>query len=165
MRLAGHTNWVTHIRFIDEDQRIVTLSVDGTAKVWSVASGECLQTVELSFAPVARSIAISKSSELLIGHDDGSISVWDLESGEQKLMKQVSGDSIIGLCVPANSNCVMATARSNSELILLDATTLSVMARFDAGVGNILGIRSDSDSRQLQIIGESGLVRVWKISE
>ena len=68
--------------------------------------------------------------------------------------------------VPANSNCVMATAKKiQSELIFLDAITLLVMARLDAGVGNILGIRSDADSRQLQIIGESGLVRVWKIAE
>ncbi len=161
-RLSGHTNWVTEIRFSEDGNQIVTLSVDGTARVWAVADGRCLHTIELTSVALARSMAISSSNKLFIGHDDGTITAWDLRSGKQIHLNQVSADSIIGLCAPIGSDCLIATAQSNSKLLLLDSNSLKTVASFEAGVGNILSMRSGEASRQLQIMGDSGLLRVWR---
>jgi serine/threonine protein kinase/WD40 repeat protein len=164
-RLVGHTNWVIGIHYFDSGSKLATLSVDGTVRIWTCQSGKCLRTIDLSSISLARSSAIVGNDILVVGHDDGSLSQWDIETGRRTRIEQISADSINGLCVSPDQDCLLASSNTGSELLLLEPNSFKIIAKLEAGIGNILGMRTDSLSKQLQLIGDAGLIRVWPLDE
>ena len=74
----GHTGWVYSIAFAPDGQTIVTGSRDGTVKLWSIASGRELRTLDDDHTPV-RSLALSADGALLaVGKTDGDITLWKM---------------------------------------------------------------------------------------
>eukprot|EP00490_Sorites_sp_Unknown_P021719 CAMPEP_0114695042 /NCGR_PEP_ID=MMETSP0191-20121206/70908_1 /TAXON_ID=126664 /ORGANISM="Sorites sp." /LENGTH=51 /DNA_ID=CAMNT_0001990781 /DNA_START=38 /DNA_END=189 /DNA_ORIENTATION=+ len=45
MTLDGHEDWVRTANFSPDGMLIASASYDGTARVWSSRTGECLQTL------------------------------------------------------------------------------------------------------------------------
>ena len=44
--MEGHSEWVYSAQFSPDGTNIVSASWDKTVRVWSVATGECVQTLE-----------------------------------------------------------------------------------------------------------------------
>ena len=82
--LAGHDWSVSGVAFSPDGVRLASVSVDGTARLWDVHSGEVVRT----FTSPAGLSAVSFSPEgsrLATGGDDGVVRVWDVDSGEEML--------------------------------------------------------------------------------
>ncbi len=79
----GHTESVYCARYSDDESMIVTCSIDKTIKLWSSSTGELLQTFVGHYECVS-SVCFSPNGfnkVLLSGSKDGSIKIWDIESG------------------------------------------------------------------------------------
>lgn len=164
-RFDGHTNWVTHFRFDSRGKRIVSLSVDGSARVWDVASGQCLQKIDLSYIPDAYCMAISDQGHLIIGHGDGRVTQWSLDSGKQLAERHIAGDAIVGINAVPGTKRIIVMAASRPDLIFLDEQTLDIQASLDAGIGDLMAMRADATGKQLQLIGEDQIIRIWRLVE
>ncbi len=82
--LRGHANAVGGAAFSQDGQRVLTSSLDGTARVWDAQTGaEVLQLVHTNevnsaaFSPDGRRAVTSSL--------DGTIRVWDAHTGQQLL--------------------------------------------------------------------------------
>lgn len=80
--LTGHRDWVTSVAWGD-DRLLASGSADGTARLWSPASGSLLQILEHGAWVSALAFADLPSGRLLatVGND-GSAKVWDPATGE-----------------------------------------------------------------------------------
>jgi WD40 repeat protein len=79
-RLSGHRHYVRQVAFGPET--LVSVSQDGTARVWSLPQGECVRVIE--HGQDAMSLAVSPDgSRLATTTVNSSLLLWDLNSGEQ----------------------------------------------------------------------------------
>jgi len=80
--LPGHTDQITSILVIKNQQRIVSSSDDGKIKIWDIATGESVKSLTGHTASV-KSILITKDKEQIIsGCLEDEIKIWNIANGE-----------------------------------------------------------------------------------
>ena len=76
--LAGHGDWVCSAQFSPDGQSIVSASWDETVRVWSAATGECVQTLWGHSGPVYSAQFSADGQSIVSASDDNTVRVWDL---------------------------------------------------------------------------------------
>jgi WD40 repeat protein len=77
---TGHAGRVTTVQFSPDGKRLVTASLDGTAKLWDVHSGKPVATFAPGTYKTGMGVAVftPDGKSLVTAGDDGKIRVWDL---------------------------------------------------------------------------------------
>ncbi|GAA5814055.1 hypothetical protein MFLAVUS_007545 [Mucor flavus] len=88
------------------EQVIISGSLDNTIKVWSLETGECLQTL-FGHVQGIWTLAYDKL-HLVSGSHDGSLKLWDIESG------------LPMHCLDGHSSAVTAVALSDTKVVSAD---------------------------------------------
>jgi len=79
--LTGHTDRVVRAKFFPSSDRIVTAGADRCMKVYDLGKGgNCVLT--LLHPSTCNALAITTDNQLITGHFDGGLRLWDLRSGE-----------------------------------------------------------------------------------
>jgi WD40 repeat protein len=104
---------------------------------------------------------IEKINGVAIGHADGSISCWDLDTGELRTSKQLFASAIVGMVASRDESCLVVAVDSLPTITCLDPESLEIIAELDAGTGNIIDIRTDLRANRIQIFGDQGAIRIW----
>lgn len=163
-RLEGHSNWVMQLAFTKDDQYLYSLSLDGTLRKWNTNSAEAVFTVDLqSESPVTHFAINEDARTILLGHEDGALSIRNADDGRFLRRDYVLESMVQGIILPAASNTAFVTAGESSVISCIDPNSLKVIAQLDPGVQTIKGIRSDREYTQLQILGTNGSSRIWTL--
>ena len=92
-RLAGHTSWVFSAAFSLDGQRVVTVSEDGTARVWDVKEAllqDRLLATLVGHGKGVLSLALSPDSQQVVtASKDGTARLWRL--GEAGVLAMLAG--------------------------------------------------------------------------
>ena len=88
------------------EQVVISGSLDNTIKIWSLETGECLQTL-FGHVQGIWTLAYDKL-RLVSGSHDGSLKLWDIESG--KAMQ----------CLDGHSSAITSVALSDTKVISAD---------------------------------------------
>ena len=76
--ITGHSESINCVAFTPNQQILVSGSEDNSIKLWDLATGECLATLEEHEAAV-KSLAITPDGQLLVsGSADNTIKLWQL---------------------------------------------------------------------------------------
>ncbi len=90
LTLKGHTLQVTRVRFSPDRRRLGTTSLDKTAKVWDLTTGQDIFTVRglaqfsTDFSPDLWRVASA--------HEDNTVKVWNAASEPGTVLTQVAGE-------------------------------------------------------------------------
>ncbi|RUS32323.1 WD40-repeat-containing domain protein [Jimgerdemannia flammicorona] len=147
--LTGHTDSVTAVGFNTTGEYVASGGMDGKVKVWKVATGELLATVDGPDEIVWLNWH-SKGNILLAGATDSTIWMWGMPSG--KFMNVFSGHSAsvtAGLFTPDGKKIVSVSG--DGSLIVWDPKTASAMVkltsddqRFHQEPINVVSVHKDS---------------------
>jgi WD40 repeat protein len=89
--LQGHSGWVWSIQFLGP-RYLVSASEDGTVRLWSLDTMNCLDTYSSGSAPLRTLIVSSDARQIAVGQADGVITIWavnrtDLQSAPRLLLR------------------------------------------------------------------------------
>ncbi len=165
LRLAGHTNWVYALQFIDADRKLVSLSEDGTAKLWDLERGDCLWTMEIPERGKARTMSVSRDGRrLVLGHSDGYLSAWDLESQRHRGTRSLCANAVTSVtALPGDPQRLLVTSHAEGSFWIVAADTLEPTLQLDPRLGMLQAVRISADGELLVLVGESGATRFWRL--
>lgn len=115
LRLEGHTDTVTALASDATGARLVSVSLDGTLRLWDGASGQALEVHDLGRPLLAVAMA-GRSGEVFVGGRDGALDVLTAE-GLERLVP--GGQPILQLAASDDGRRV-ALARDDGTATVLD---------------------------------------------
>jgi WD40 repeat protein len=77
----GHVDQIRRVAWSSDGTRIVTASLDGSAKVWDAQTGAVIFTLSGYAGQVWHAAWNSDSTRIVTTHGDGSVKVWDAQTG------------------------------------------------------------------------------------
>jgi WD40 repeat protein/serine/threonine protein kinase len=157
----GHSGGVLSVAFSPDGQRIVTGSLDGTAKVWEAASGKELVTFKghrgginsVAFAPDGQRIATS-------GFKDPTPRVWDSTSGKE-LLTLKGHHAMVNSVAFAPDGQRIATASSDGTAKVWNAASGNELLVLTGHLYSVLSVDFSPDGRRMATGGEDHTARVW----
>ncbi len=112
LELTGHTSPVWWVSFSPDGSRIVTGSVDGTAKVWDARTGSASLDLIGHKGAVTSALFSPDGSRIVTGSSGGTAKVWDARTGTVLLEIQQGPRTVFGVwrsapTAPASSPVVL----------------------------------------------------------
>ena len=80
--LHGHSDFVSSVIYLPDKEQLVSASTDKTLKIWSLASGQCVQTLQGHSDAVNSVIYLPDKDQLVSASGDNTLKIWSLASGQ-----------------------------------------------------------------------------------
>ncbi|XP_019128716.2 apoptotic protease-activating factor 1 isoform X2 [Larimichthys crocea] len=164
--LEGHTKTVLHCQFCQNGQTLITSSEDTTIRVWKWQSGECkvLQGHKEQvrcFSPLSNS---PDNTRLLSWSFDGTVKMWDVESGE-KLQDIEAHRGAILSCHASPDGCHFATTSADKTAKLWHCESWQCVHTLSGHLDCVRSCRFSWDSRRLATGDDNGEIRLWSVKD
>lgn len=162
--LLGHTKTVLHCQFIQNGQTLITSSEDTTIRVWRWQSQEC--TVLQGHKEQVRCFTLLSNSptesKLLSWSFDGTVKVWDIDSGE-KLQDIEAHRGAILSCHISPDGCLFATTSADKTAKLWHCETWQCVQTLSGHSECVRSCRFSWDGRRLATGDDNGEIRLWSV--
>lgn len=110
----GHSESVGAVAWSPDGQRITSGGNDGTAKVWSAASGNTLVTYNGHSGPV-ESVAWSPDGQHIVsGGDDTTVQIWEANSGNTIYNLSGHTDKVWAVAWSPDGNYIASASNDNT---------------------------------------------------
>ena len=148
LTIRGHTAGLYRVAHSSDGKRLATASIDKTAKVWDVASGQELLTLRghtmdvtgVAFSPDGTRLATSSS--------DKTAKVWDAVTGQELLTLRGHSGFIAGVAFNPDGKR-LATASLDKTAKVWDAATGKELLTLIGHTGGVGSIVFTSDGKRL----------------
>jgi WD40 repeat protein len=146
--LEGHSdlpspyNRVAYIDFLDNAVKLVTASMDGTFRVWDVASGKQLSTFQSIPSQIAGTAFDTTGKILATGSNRGELQIFDVSSGKKLKEIQVPEESA-QVFLPQNQDLIVT--RGEQSVRLYSIKTGNLAAKLPARRTSSMDCSSDGE--------------------
>jgi WD40 repeat protein len=156
--LTGHTEGVYRVRFSPDAKRLASTSVDGTTRLWNVATGGSERvlpsggdrTYGLAFFPDGKRVAT--------GGFDGSVRFWDTLTGSEELFVKHPG-RVYEIAFDAAGER-LATSCSDGVARVYDVSSRKPL-ELRGHRGEVNTVAFAPSGELLVTSGDDGIVRLW----
>lgn len=119
--LDGHRDAVTDIRFLGPD-RLVSVSIDGTALIHTVATGQEPIVLEAHTDRISSVAADSAGDRIITGSYDRTAVLWDGRTGDPLVVLPAHSGRVLAVAMTTDGSRA-ATAGEDSNIFIWDAAT------------------------------------------
>ncbi len=153
-------NEMAHVSFSPDSKRLVVANMDGTPKVWDIATHKELFSL-IGHARPCDGVAYSPDGRLIATSDDaGVVKVWDSASGEELLSLTHSGNIHSVAFSPDSKN--LASGSEDGTLKVWNSATGDGILSL-RGTSGLYEVAFMPDGKQLVAAGQDGTVRAWDV--
>jgi WD40 repeat protein len=143
------------------DQRIVSGSIDGTLRLWDVATGAVLSEIPKA-APVLNDIAVAADGTTVVTTAQGDVKVWSLATG--RLVADFTGIvDRIWTSVLSPDGTLVLTAGDNGTLTAVDVRRRTIAWARPAHPSQVASIAFAPGGQTLATGGNEGLINLWSV--
>ncbi len=151
------------VAYSPDGQRLASIGVDGTAKVWDAATGEMVHSLPGDPDTVGYDIAFSPDGRLLAGSWLSQVLVWDAASGERllRLPGHVMGMGTTDRLAFSPDSARLAVANMDGQPKVFDTTTGRALLALAGHEGVPDGLAYSLDGKRLATGDSAGVVKIW----
>jgi WD40 repeat protein len=159
--LRGHSQEVNHARFNHDGTRVVTASVDETARIWDSRTGKPLAELIGHGGPVLHAEFNPDGSRVVTASADGTARVWETETGIGVVVLAGHTDRVYQAQFSPDGLRVV-TASEDGTLRVWDAATLAQLSRVLSGHRrSVSQLAFSPDGRQVVTASADRTARLW----
>jgi len=158
--LKGHSGSVTSAAFDRDGRRVVTASLDGTARIWDSVAGTELLRLEGHSGVVLWACFSPDGSRVLTAGDDDTARLWDAANGRGLAVMEGHEGAVRSAAVSPDGQ-VVATASEDRTARLWDAASGRELARLKGHSGVVLGVEFSPNGRKLVTASQDRTARTW----
>jgi WD40 repeat protein len=161
-RFSGHTGWVSSVRVGREGRFALSGSADGTLKLWSVASGSCLDTLQ-GHAEWVTSVSLSADGRFaLSGSADRTLRLWQTITGQ--CLRIFEGHANWVLAAALSSDGRLALSGGGDGAVKLWETASGTCLRtLDGHEGPVLAVSWSADGKHALSGSRDRTLQLWEI--
>src|SRR6185503_11419600 len=146
--LGGHTNWVTACAVTPDGRHVVSASYDHTLKVWDLASGRALATLEGHTSSVTACAVTPDGRHVVSASDDHTLKVWDLASG--RALATLEGHTYpVTACAVTPDGRHVVSASYDQTLKVWDLASGRVLATLEGHTSSVTACAVTPDGRHV----------------
>ncbi|MFE3459371.1 protein kinase [Nocardiopsis aegyptia] len=156
----AHGSSVESVAISPDGTRLATGGTDGTARVWDVATGDELATLE-GHTDWIRSVDFNTDGTLLAtGSDDRTARVWDIEAGESTATLEGHTDWVRSVDFHPDGT-TLATGGDDRTARVWDIASGDETASMEGHTDWIRTVAFNADGTVLASGSDDGTVRLW----
>jgi WD40 repeat protein len=156
--LQGHTKIVFKAEFSPDGARIVTVSLDGTARIWGATDGRCLFTFSHNW-PVYGAAFSSDGQRIVTASGDQTARVWDAANGRALVALRGHTASVSDAAFSPDGQRIV-TASSDCTAQLWDAASGRFLVILGSSFKPLFGAAFSSDAQRIVASSLEGAT-VW----
>uniref|UniRef100_UPI0037E716A8 apoptotic protease-activating factor 1 n=1 Tax=Semicossyphus pulcher TaxID=241346 RepID=UPI0037E716A8 len=164
--LLGHTKTVLHCKFSHNSQTLITSSEDTTIRVWRWQSGEF--KVLRGHKEQVRCFSLLSNSpadtRLLSWSYDGTVKMWDMESGEMLRDIEAHRGAILS-CHVSPDGCLFATTSADKTAKLWHCESWQCVGTLSGHQDCVRSCRFSWDCRRIATGDDNGEIRLWSVKD
>ncbi len=160
--LTGHSDWVTSLAMLPDGQHAASSSLDGTLRVWDLASGQTTLNLRAHPDGISAMVLTPDGRQAVLTSWDGWLRVWDLGSSEEILQIKAHNESIGALTITPDGQRVITGA--DDRLIRVWDRVTGVQLMELVGHGDLVrSLVVSPDGRTLISSSWDATVRIWDL--
>jgi WD40 repeat protein len=165
--LRGHTDDVESAVFSPDGKRIVTASLDGTARIWDAATGKQLVVLRghtgymysAAFSPDGKRI-VTASGDGIVPPADNTVRIWDAATGKQLMVLRGHTGEVRSAAFSPDGKRIVSASDDKTVRIWDAATGKQLMVLR----GHTKGVNSTAfspDGKRIVTASWDGTARIW----
>jgi WD40 repeat protein len=162
--VPGHTRPITELAVSPDGTWLASASLDGTARIWDVATGSCRHTLIGQVVTVDALAVAGNGSWLATSSSfDSAVQLWDPVTGT--CLHHLGGHIWGSQCLAAVAHgTLLASLGSGTGIVRVwDPLTGKCLHVLDDAVGNPYGFATATDGSWIAITNREGIIRVWDV--
>ena len=160
-RLTGHTQQINSAVFSPDGKKIASTSADKTLRVWDARIGELLNIWECDIEPYSISFS-SDSKHLAVGHNDGQISIWNLQTGKTDLAFQAHKYWIPSIVFSPCGNYIVSGS-GDATTKLWNPKTGQLLRTSTVYTSLVWSLAFSPEGQYLAVGGNDHTIRLWEM--
>lgn len=156
-----HTTILDSITFSPDNQKIASSSRNRNIKIWDIATGKCISTLNLPDNQTVKKIVFNLDGSQLFGYSEKQIIFWNLETGNSDIL--IESESRISALSLSPKTGLLTFGCENGVVYLWDINTKTVINSFDTNSGVILSVKIIDNNQILASSLENKTVKIWDI--
>ena len=159
----GHTDGVISATFSNNGKKVITASIDHTARIWDAASGKLLNSLEGHTDRVESATFSSDATKVITASRDNTARIWDAASG--KLLHTFKGHkgSVTSATFSSNDTKVLTAAWDNTARIW-DSASGKLLHTFKGHKRYVLSATFSSDDTKVLTASGDKTSRIWDVA-
>ncbi|MEM7233208.1 MAG: malectin domain-containing carbohydrate-binding protein, partial [Planctomycetota bacterium] len=158
----GHSKFVRGVDFDAKNEQLLSVSDDGTLRVWNAKSGGLLATLTGHTESVTSGEISPDGKQAATGSKDTTLRVWDLETGRELLRLLGDATSVEAVAYrPGTDEIVFGTQAGTLRFV--NATTGEITKNLSSTQTPIYGVAFDRKGARLAVAAGS-VAEVWDLA-
>lgn len=149
-------------RFAPDGKRVATATYPGVVRIWDWASGREVQTFP-DEGGVASVVFAHDGRALMVGHEDGHVSLWDLDGPVLVRRWAAHTATVYGLAIRRDGT-LAATGSDDGLVKLWDVPSGALVATLEGHGSWVGGVAFTPDGRRLLSASADSTVRIWDVA-
>jgi WD40 repeat protein/class 3 adenylate cyclase len=166
--VLNHANKLDAIRFSPDGRYLGTTSQDGSAILWDACTGQPVHTLLGSTSSVdfetvfPEDVAFSPDGErVVVIHGDNTVRVWEVESGQLLLTREVEGRPLFLDIHPDGKNLVICSEGAGAQVFDITTEGWQLLYTVFTHGGDAIGCEYNQDGSLLAGTSRDGTTRIW----